>query len=111
MLLPDWLAEEVRNMKDEDFWHIGMTTKLVSGSIYKLSRNRKWKAQTGNKPVNPHMLRHFFVDQWLRAGGSETDLARLAGWSSTAMAGRYAQHRAAERALTAHKTIAPLDRL
>ena len=57
------------------------------------------------------MLRHTFVDNWLRNGGSEVDLARLAGWCGTAMAGRYAQHRAAERALTAHKTIAPLDRL
>jgi integrase len=61
--------------------------------------------------IHPHMLRHTFVDQWLRNGGSEVDLARLAGWSGTAMAGRYAQHRATERALTAHKTIAPLDRL
>lgn len=61
--------------------------------------------------VHPHMLRHTFVDNWLRNGGSEVDLSRLAGWTSTAMASRYAQHRAAERAITAHKTIAPLDRL
>jgi hypothetical protein len=68
VLLPDWLAGEVRNMKDEDFWHIGMTTKLVSGSIYKLSRNRKWKALTGNKPVNPHMLRHFYATEMIKRG-------------------------------------------
>jgi integrase len=68
VLLPDWLAEEVRNMKDENFWHIGMTTKLVSGSIYKLSRNRKWKALTGNKPVNPHMLRHFYATEMIKRG-------------------------------------------
>jgi site-specific recombinase XerD len=61
--------------------------------------------------IHPHMLRHTFVDNWLRNGGSEVDLSRLAGWSSTAMASRYAQHRAAERALTAHKTVAPLDHL
>ena len=68
VLLPDWLADEVRNMKDEDFWKIGMTTKLVSGSIYKLSRNRKWKALTGNKPVNPHMLRHFYATEMIKRG-------------------------------------------
>ena len=68
VLLPDWLANEVRNMKDEDFWKIGMTTKLVSGSIYKLSRNRKWKALTGNKPVNPHMLRHFYATEMIKRG-------------------------------------------
>jgi len=68
VLLPDWLADQVRNMKNEDFWKIGMTTKLVSGSIYKLSRNRKWKALTGNKPVNPHMLRHFYATEMIKRG-------------------------------------------
>lgn len=61
--------------------------------------------------VHPHMLRHTFVDNWLRNGGSEVDLSRLAGWTSTQMASRYAQHRAAERAISAHKMVAPLDRL
>jgi integrase len=68
VLLPNWLADEVRNMKLDEFWQIGMTTKLVSGSIYKLSRNRKWKALTGNKPVNPHMLRHFYATEMIKRG-------------------------------------------
>ena len=68
VLLPNWLADEVRNMQSQDFWQIGMTTKLVSGSIYKLSRNRKWKALTGNKPVNPHMLRHFYATEMIKRG-------------------------------------------
>ena len=41
----------------------------------------------------------------------EDDLARLAGWTTTRMAERYAQHRADERAVTAHKVVAPLDSL
>ena len=61
--------------------------------------------------LHPHMLRHTFVDNWLRNGGAEVDLARLAGWTTTRMAERYAQHRADERAVTAHKAIAPLDSL
>ena len=68
VLIPEWLADEIRSMRPEDFWHIGMTTKLVSGSIYKLSRNRKWKALTGNKPVNPHMLRHFYATEMIKRG-------------------------------------------
>ena len=68
VLLPEWLAEEVRNMQPEQFWRIGMTTKLVSGSIYKLSRNKKWKILTGNKPVNPHMLRHFYATEMIKRG-------------------------------------------
>jgi len=34
--------------------------------------------------VHPHMLRHCFVDNWLRAGGSEVDLSRIAGWTTPA---------------------------
>ena len=68
VLLPEWLADEVRNMLPEDFWHIGMTTKMVSGSIYKLSRNRKWTSLTGGKPVNPHMLRHFYATEMIKRG-------------------------------------------
>lgn len=61
--------------------------------------------------VHPHMLRHCFVDNWLRNGGAEVDLARLCGWTTTRMAERYAQHRADERALSAHRSVAPLDGL
>lgn len=61
--------------------------------------------------LHPHMLRHTFVDTWLRNGGSEVDLARIAGWTTTRMAERYAQYRAEERALSAHRHVAPLDSL
>lgn len=69
------------------------------------------RAESIGIDLHPHMLRHTFVDNWLRNGGSEVDLARLAGWTSTRMAEKYAQHRAEERALDAHKSVAPLDRL
>jgi hypothetical protein len=29
---------------------------MVSGSIYKLSRNKKWRALTDGKGVNPHKI-------------------------------------------------------
>ena len=61
--------------------------------------------------LHPHMLRHCFVDTWLCNGGAEVDLARLCGWTSTRMAERYARHRADERAIAAHKSVAPLDSL
>lgn len=59
--------------------------------------------------LHPHQLRHTFVDSWLRNGGAEVDLARLCGWTSTRMAERYARYRADERAIAAHRTLAPLD--
>lgn len=69
------------------------------------------RGRTAGLDIHPHQLRHTFVDNWLRNGGSEVDLARLCGWTSTRMAERYAQHRADERALTAHRNVAPLDSL
>lgn len=68
VLLPHWLAEEVRAMQPDQFWKIGMTTKMVSNSIYKLSRNRKWSTRTGGKGVNPHMLRHWYATDMIQRG-------------------------------------------
>lgn len=68
VLLPEWLANEVRNMKPEDFWEIGMTTKMVSASIYKISRFKKAKQMTGGKPINPHMLRNWYATDMIKRG-------------------------------------------
>jgi integrase len=68
ILLPDWLADEVRNMRPEQLWTLGRTTKLVSHSCYKLSRGDKFKKLTGGKTVNPHMLRHWYATDMIRRG-------------------------------------------
>jgi site-specific recombinase XerD len=86
----------------------GTKGPLTTTGIRKVIERR---GRTAGLDIHPHQLRHTFVDNWLRNGGSEVDLARLCGWTSTRMAERYAQHRADERALTAHKSVAPLDSL
>ena len=68
ILLPHWLAEEVRNMQPEQLWSLGKTTKLVSHSCYKLSRGEKFKKLSGGKTVNPHMLRHWYATDMIRRG-------------------------------------------
>ena len=68
ILLPHWLAEEVRNMQPEQLWSLGKTTKLVSHSCYKLSRGEKFKKISGGKTVNPHMLRHWYATDMIRRG-------------------------------------------
>ena len=68
ILLPHWLAQDVRNMQPEQLWSLGRTTKLVSHSCYKLSRGEKFKKLSGGKTVNPHMLRHWYATDMIRRG-------------------------------------------
>lgn len=103
--LDRWLR--VHGGKSDQLW-IGRKGALTATGIRSVVRRR---ARLAGLKIYPHMLRHTFVDNWLRNGGSEDDLARLAGWTTTRMAERYARHRADERALLAHKSVGPLDRV
>jgi len=97
----------LRTPSSSSLWS-GRKGALSTEGIRKVVKRRGLQAGFN---LHPHMLRHTFVDNWLRNGGAEVDLARLAGWTTTRMAERYAQHRADERAVTAHKSVAPLDSL
>ncbi len=68
ILLPSWLATEVRNMTKDQRWELGKTTKVVTNSCYKLSHGEKFKKMTGGKTVNPHMLRHWYATDMIRRG-------------------------------------------
>ena len=46
----------------------------------------------------PHKLRHTAAHRWLAAGGSESGLMAMAGWTRTDMLVRYTRATAAERA-------------
>ena len=68
-------------------------------------------ALAGIAGMHPHLLRHYFAHTFRMAGGQETDLMALAGWSNSAMARRYGASAAASRAREAHKKFGPGDRL
>ncbi len=74
-------------------------------------RSMRARIGAGLPPIHPHQFRHGFAHAFLAAGGQETDLMRLAGWSSRAMLQRYGAAAADERARDAYRKLSPMDRL
>lgn len=66
---------------------------------YGLNTSLKERAQmAGIKRFHLHLLRHTAATRWLRAGGSESGLMAVAGWSTRDMIDRYTGASASERA-------------
>jgi len=81
--------------------------RLTSSGIAQMIK-RRCKA-AGISAIHPHQFRHTFSHLWLVGGGNEHDLAKLNGWSSLQMVGRYAASAAGDRARLAHQRISPGD--
>ncbi|HET7425896.1 MAG TPA: site-specific integrase [Gemmatimonadales bacterium] len=81
---------------DPSLW-LGGHGKAFSqnGLIRSLSRRA---ARAGIDNFRPHRLRHTAAHRWLAAGGSETGLMAMAGWTRSEMLIRYTRARASERA-------------
>lgn len=63
VLLPKWLADEVRNMQKEDYWQLGKPTENVVSACVSLSRRGK-----SGIHINAHMLRHWFATDMIKRG-------------------------------------------
>jgi site-specific recombinase XerD len=95
--------------RSDGFW-LGDKGKLLPGGVRQMLERRAKDAKLGDLATNPHAFRHLFCHNWLLNGGNEHDLAKLMGWTSTKMAGRYAASAALERATIAHRRSSPGDK-
>jgi hypothetical protein len=63
------------------------------------------RSTAGSPDLHPHRFRHTFAHQWLRLGGNETGLMRIAGLRSRQMLQRYGASAADARARDAHRRV------
>ena len=89
------------------FW-LSERGALSAKGVYELVGKRA--LQAGLPDVYTHLFRHTWAHLWRDAGGSDSDLMTMAGWSSLAMAGRYGASAQVARAQKAHKLFSPGDR-
>src|ERR1039457_3353240 len=90
-------------LKGKDTSHFG------SAGIQDMLERRGKAAGLGK--VGPHMFRRTAAHAMLERGMQEMDVARIAGWRSTAMVRLYTEDLAEERARAAHARMSPGDRL
>lgn len=77
-----------------------------SFGYYGLDKALKGRAEAaGIEGFHLHLMRHTAATRWLRAGGSESGLMAVAGWSNRDMIDRYTGASASERAAEEARTL------
>lgn len=79
-----------------ELWLGERSCGLAADALYRSLRRRAEAA--GISGFRPHRLRHTAAHRWLAAGGTESGLMAMAGWTRTDMLVRYTRANASERA-------------
>ncbi len=87
----------------------GQTWRLTGKGVGDMLERRCRAA--GLAKVNPHAFRHTWAHDLMANGANESDVERLAGWSSPLMVRRYGNSAADERARDASRRLARGDRV
>lgn len=88
---------------------VGGTWRLSGKGVADMLERRCVLA--GIPPINPHAFRHTWAHDLMANGANESDVERLAGWSSPLMVRRYGNSAADARARDAHRKLARGDRV
>jgi site-specific recombinase XerD len=83
--------------------------RLTGGGVGEMLDRRC--QQAGLEHLHPHQLRHTWAHDMLANGAGESDVERLAGWSTPLMVRRYGNSVADQRARDASRRLARGDRV
>ena len=90
------VRQEQRHADKEQLWVGERGCGLTVNALYRTLSRRAERA--GITAFRPHRLRHTAAHRWLAAGGSESGLMAMAGWTRVEMLIRYTRANAGERA-------------
>jgi integrase len=90
------VRKQQRHAGRKELWLGERRCGLAADALYRSLRRRADRA--GIAGFRPHRLRHTAAHRWLAAGGSESGLMAMAGWTRVEMLIRYTRANASERA-------------